>query len=52
MTAVDRMNEQNMENANLFLEHRARQETAILNLALISKYLSFDGFTYLAELLS
>ena len=46
------MNEENMENANLFLEHHAKQDTEILNLALISKYSSFDGFTYLAELLS
>lgn len=45
------MNEQNMENGNLFLEHHAKEETEILNLALISKYLSFDGFAYLAELL-
>lgn len=46
------MNEQNVENANLFLEQHAKQETAILNLALIPKQSSFDGFTYLAELLS
>lgn len=46
------MNEQNTENANLFLEHHAKQETATLNLALMSKYSSFDAFTYLTELLS
>lgn len=45
------MNEQILDNANLFLEHHNKQYRANLNLAVILKYSSLEGFTYPAELL-
>lgn len=48
----NRMNEQILDNANLFLEHYNKQYRENLNLAVISEYSSLQGFTYPAELLS
>lgn len=47
-----RMNEQILDNANLFLEHYNKQYRENLNLAMISKYSTLEGSTHPAELLS